>query len=83
MKHVGTADWDRERWNIYVNIPASWSEHARRTRLGMLSGLAALRGLTRLNVLLTLDTEKESPQSLVAGDVGSTLLSSKWAKKSV
>ena len=41
LKHVGTADWDRERLN-------SWSPHALRTRLGMPSGPAALRGLTHV-----------------------------------
>ena len=64
-----------------VNTPASRSAHALRTRLGMPSGQAALRGLTRLNVLLTSAMEKESPQSLVAGRVGGTVLSSKWAKR--
>ena len=49
-----------------VNTPASWSAHALRTRPGMPSGPAALRGLTRLNVLLTLAAVKESPQVLVA-----------------
>ena len=47
----------------------------------MLSGPAALRVLTRLNVLLTLVTVKESPQVLVAGCVTGTVLSSKRAKK--
>jgi hypothetical protein len=42
LKHVGTADWDRERLNMSVNTPASWSAHALRARLGMLSGTAAL-----------------------------------------
>ena len=64
-----------------VNTPASWSAHALRTQLGMPSGLAVLRGLTHLNVLLTLDMEKESPQSLVVGCGGGNVLSSKWAKK--
>ena len=48
--------------------------------LGMPSGPAALRGLTHLNILLTSATEKESPQSLVAGRVGGTVLSSKRTK---
>ena len=60
MKHVGTADRDRERLNMPVNTPASWSAHALRMWLGMPSGPAALRGLTHLNVLLTSATEKES-----------------------
>ena len=64
-----------------VNTPACWSAHALRTRLGMPSGPAALRGLTHLNVLLTLATVKESPQVLVAGRVSGTVLSSKRAKK--
>ena len=52
-----------------------------RMQLGMPSGQAALRGLTRLNVLLTSATEKEGgPQSLVAGLVGGTVLSSKQVK---
>ena len=58
LKHVVTADWDKERLNMSVNTPASWSAHALRTRLGMLSGPAALRGLTRLKVLLTSASEK-------------------------
>ena len=54
---------DRERLNMSVNTPASWSVHDLRTWLGMPSGPAALRGLTRLNVLLKSATENESPQS--------------------
>ena len=53
-----------------VNTPASWSEHGLRTWLGLPSGLAALQGLTRLNVLLTSATENESPQSFGVGRVG-------------
>ena len=64
-----------------VNTPASWSAHALRTRLGLTSGPAALRGLTRVNVLLTLAAVKESPQVLVAGRAGGTVLSSKRANK--
>ena len=67
LKDVGTADWDRERMNMSVNTPASWSAHALRTRLGMPSGPAALQELTHLNVLLTSAMEKEIPQSFVAG----------------
>ena len=67
LKQVGTADWDREISNMSVNTPASLYAHALRMRVGMLSGLAALPGLTRLNVLLTSATENESPQSLGAG----------------
>ena len=77
LKHVGTADWDKDGLNMSVNTPASWYAHALRTRLGMPSGPAALRGLTRLNVLLTLATVKESLQVLVAGGVSGTVLSSK------
>jgi hypothetical protein len=57
---MGTADWAKERFNISVNTPASWSL---RMWLGM-SGLPAMRGLTRFNVLLTSATENESQQSL-------------------
>ena len=64
-----------------VNTPANWSAHALRTRLGMSSGPAALRGLTRLNVLLTSAAVMESPQVLVVGRVSGTVLSSKRAKK--
>ena len=81
LKHVGTADWDRERLNMSVNTPASCSSHTLRRWLGMPSGPAALQGLTRLNVLLTSATEKEIPQSLVAGRNGGTVLSSKLEKK--
>jgi hypothetical protein len=81
LKHVGTEDWDRNLLNMSVKTPASWSAHALRTWLGMSSGPAALRGLTHLNVLLILATEKESPWSLVAGHVGGTVLSSKRANK--
>ena len=64
-----------------VNTPASWSAHALRARLGMPSGPAALRGLTRLKMLLTLVAVEESLQVLVAGRVSGTVLSSKRAKK--
>ena len=47
----------------------------------MLSGPAALRGLTRLNVLLTSAAVKESPQVLVEGRVSGTVFSSKRTKK--
>ena len=81
LEHVGTADWDWDLLNMSVNTPASWSVHALKLRLGMLSGPAALLGLTRLNVLLMLPAVKESPQVLVAGRVSGTVLSSKQAKK--
>ena len=64
-----------------VNTSDRWSAHALRTRLRMPSGPVALRGLKRLNVLLTSAMEKESLQSLVVGRVGGTILSSKRAKK--
>ena len=70
LKHVGKADWDRERLNMSINTPANWSARALRKRLGMPSGPAALRGLTRLNVLLMSATEKESPQFVWKQDVG-------------
>uniref|UniRef100_A0A4W5NBF7 Multiple C2 and transmembrane domain containing 2 n=1 Tax=Hucho hucho TaxID=62062 RepID=A0A4W5NBF7_9TELE len=55
-----------------VNTPASWSAHALRTGLGMQSGLAVLRGLTRLNVLLTLAAVKErEPAGFGSGLSGS------------
>ena len=81
LKQVGTVVWDRERLNMSVNIPASWSVHALRTRLGMQSGPADLRGLTCLNVLLTSAMEKKSPQSLGADRVGGNVLFSRQAKK--
>lgn len=51
-----------------------------RTRLGMLSGPAALQGLTRVNVLLTSVTKNESSQSSGAARVGGNVLSSKQVK---
>ena len=69
------------RLDMSINTPASWSAHALSMQLGMPSGPAALRGLTRLNVLLTLAAVKVSPQVLVAGRVSGTELSSKRAKK--
>ena len=80
LKHVGTADWDRDRLNMSINKPASWSAHALRTRLEMPSGPPALQGLKHLNAFLTSATEKESPQSLLAVRVGGTVLSSKRQK---
>ena len=50
LKQVETADWDRERLNMSVNTPASWSADALRMRLGMPSGPEALQGITLLNV---------------------------------
>ena len=64
-----------------VNTPASWSVHALMMRLGMPSGPAALRGLTRLNVLFTLAALKESPLVLVAGCDSGTVLSLKREKE--
>jgi hypothetical protein len=49
-----------------VNTPSSWSMHALRKRLGMLSRPTALRGLTYLNDLLTSATEDGGSQSTVA-----------------
>ena len=81
LKHVGTADWYRERLNMSINTPASRSADALRTQLRMPSELAVLRGLTCLNILPTSATENESPQSLGVGHIGGTVLSSKQAKK--
>ena len=64
-----------------INTLASWTAHALRTWLGKPSGPAALRGVTRLNILLTKATENESPQSLGAGRVDGTVLSSNRVKK--
>jgi hypothetical protein len=58
-------------------LVCAWSEDAARDAVWAV----ALQGLTDLNVLLMSATEKESPQSLVVGDVGGTVLSSKQAKK--
>ena len=65
---------------MFVNTPASWSAHVLRARLGMPSGPAALRGLTRLNLFLTSAAVKESPHVLVAGRVSGTVLSKKGKK---
>ena len=54
LKHVGIADWDRERLKMSVNTPSSWAVHALRT-----PGPAAVRGVTRVNLSLTLATHKE------------------------
>jgi hypothetical protein len=53
LKQMGTEDWDRERLNVSVNTPASWSAHALRMRLGRPYGPVDLQGLTHLNVVLT------------------------------
>ena len=78
LKHVGTADWDKEDIE-YVNsqLVCASSEDA---AMDAVSAGSLLR-LTCLNVLLTSATEKESPQSLVMGRSGGTVLSSKRAKK--
>ena len=78
LKHGGTADWDMEQLNMSVN-----TAQALRRWLGMPTGPAALRGLKRLNVLLTSATEKEreEAQFLLTGRDGGTVLSSKRAKK--
>jgi hypothetical protein len=54
----------------------AWSEDA-----AMDVVWATLRGLTRLNVLLTLVTEKESPQSSVAGRIVGSVLFSKRSRR--
>ena len=77
LKHVGTADWDKDGLKMSVNTAVSWAAHALKTQLGMPSGPAALRGLTRLNVLLTVAMVKESPHVLEAGRGSGTVLSSK------
>ena len=64
LKQVGTADWDM---NMSVNTPASWYVHGMRTRLGMPSGLTALQGLTRLNVLVSVSHGEGEPTVLGSG----------------
>ena len=46
LKHVVITDWDMERLKMTVNMPASCSAHALRTRPGITYGPAALRVLT-------------------------------------
>jgi hypothetical protein len=72
LKYVGTADWDRERLNMPVNTPASWSAHALSTRLGMLSGPAALRGLS-----MTLCYPQNGPKKVLRLS-GSKTVSAMW-----
>jgi hypothetical protein len=62
-----------------VNTPASWSVHALRTLLGMLSGPEALLGVNTFKCFT--HTEKKSPQSVVMGCVGDTVLSLKRANR--
>ena len=59
LKQVGAANWDSERLNMSVNTPARWSAHAEDAARDAVWA-SRLWGLTRLNVLLTSATEKES-----------------------
>ena len=63
-QHVGITDWDKERLKMSIKMPASWSPHALRKCLGIPSGTAALRVLTRLIVLLTSASENLITQSI-------------------
>ena len=44
LNQVGKADGDRERLNMSINTPASWSAHALRMQLGMLKGQQPCEG---------------------------------------
>ena len=51
LQQVGTTVWNRERLNMSVNTPASWSAHALRTQIGMPSGTGSLARVNRLKCL--------------------------------
>ncbi len=53
LKHVGTTAWLSEMLKISVKTSVSCSAQSLSTRPGMLSGPAALRGLTLDRVFLT------------------------------
>ncbi len=69
LRHVGTTAWLSEVLKISVRTSVSCAAQSLRTRPGMLSGPAALRGLILDRVFLSSAGDRQSAQSL--GGVGS------------